>query len=80
MTDDGVKEFADASQVFKIDYVGDEIAVEWTMNRAGGNKSMTDEMQHKSDIKQPEISAQKYPWTAQTARKPKTASSSPCIP
>lgn len=35
MTDDGVKEFADASQVFKIDYVGDEIAVEWTLNRAG---------------------------------------------
>ena len=35
MTDDGVKEFADASQVFKIDYVGDEIAVEWTVNRAG---------------------------------------------
>ena len=35
MTADGVKEFADASQVFKIDYVGDEIAVEWTMNRAG---------------------------------------------
>ena len=25
MTDDGVKEFADASQVFKIDYVGDEM-------------------------------------------------------
>ena len=35
MTADGVKEFADASQVFKIDYVGDEIAVEWTLNRAG---------------------------------------------
>lgn len=35
MTADGVKEFADASQVFKIDYVGDEIAVEWTVNRAG---------------------------------------------
>lgn len=34
MTDDGIKEFADASQVFKIDYVGDEIAVEWTLNRA----------------------------------------------
>lgn len=52
MTDDGVKEFADASQVFKIDYVGDEIAVEWTVNRTGGNNSMTDEMQHadKSDI------------------------------
>ena len=31
MTDDGVKEFADASQLFKIDYVGDEIAVEWTV-------------------------------------------------
>lgn len=27
MTDDGVKEFADASQVFKIDYVGDEIDI-----------------------------------------------------
>ena len=40
MTDDGVKEFADASQVFKIDYVGDEIAVEWTVNRTGGNNSM----------------------------------------
>ena len=53
MTDDGVKEFADASQVFKIDYVGDEIAVEWTLNRAGGNNSMTDEMQQadESDIK-----------------------------
>lgn len=53
MTDDGVKEFADASQVFKIDYVGDEIAVEWTLNRAGGNNSMTGEMQQadKSDIK-----------------------------
>jgi hypothetical protein len=35
MTADGVKEFADATQVFKIDYVGDEIAVEWTVNRAG---------------------------------------------
>ena len=44
MTDDGVKEFADASQVFKIDYVGDEIAVEWTVNRAGGNNSMTDDI------------------------------------
>ena len=33
MTADGVKEFADASQVFKIDYVGDEIAVEWTVNK-----------------------------------------------
>ena len=63
MTDDGVKEFADASQVFKIDYVGDEIAVEWTLNRAGEK-----------------VSAQKYPWTAQTARKPKTASSSLFIP
>ncbi len=53
MTDDGVKEFADASQVFKIDYVGDEIAVEWTLNTAGGNNSMTDEMQQadESDIK-----------------------------
>lgn len=53
MTDDGVKEFADASQVFKIDYVGDEIAVEWTLNRAGGNNSMTGEMQQadESDIK-----------------------------
>lgn len=53
MTDDGVKEFADASQVFKIDYVGDEIAVEWTFNRAGGNNSMTGEMQQadESDIK-----------------------------
>lgn len=45
MTDDGVKEFADASQVFKIDYVGDEIAVGWTLNRAGGNNSMTGDMQ-----------------------------------
>ena len=27
MTDDGIKEFADASQVFKIDYVGDEIDI-----------------------------------------------------
>lgn len=62
MTDDGIKEFADASQVFKIDYVGDEIAVEWTLNRAGKE------------------SAQKYPWTVQTARKLKTASSLPCIP
>ncbi len=44
MTDDGVKEFADASQVFKIDYVGEEIAVEWTVNRAGGNNSMTDDI------------------------------------
>ena len=35
MTDDGVKEFADASQVFKIDYVGEEIAVEWTLNMVG---------------------------------------------
>ena len=35
MTDDGVKEFANASQVFEIDYVGDEIAVEWTLNRVG---------------------------------------------
>ena len=35
MTDDGIKEFADASQVFKIDYVGDEIAVEWTVNMVG---------------------------------------------
>ena len=53
MTDDGVKEFADASQVFKIDYVGDEIAVEWTLNMAGGNNSMIGEMQQadKSDIK-----------------------------
>lgn len=53
MTDDGVKEFADASQVFKIDYVGDEIAVEWTLNRAGGNNSMTGEMQQadENDIK-----------------------------
>ena len=53
MTDDGVKEFADASQVFKIDYVGDQITVEWTLNRAGGNNSMTGEMQQadKSDIK-----------------------------
>ena len=33
MTDDGIKEFADASQVFKIDYVGDEIVVEWTANK-----------------------------------------------
>ena len=57
MTDDGVKEFADASQVFKIDYVGDEIAVEWTLNRAGGNNSMTGEMQQadESDIKTSEI-------------------------
>ena len=54
MTDDGVKEFADASQVFKIDYVGDEIAVEWTLNRAGGNNSMTGDMQQadESDIRQ----------------------------
>ena len=53
MTDDGVKEFADASQVFKIDYVGDEIAVDWTQNRASGNNSMTGEMQQadESDIK-----------------------------
>lgn len=53
MTDDGVKEFADASQVFKIDYVGDEIAVEWTLNRAGGNNSMTGEMRQadENDIK-----------------------------
>ena len=83
MTDDGVKEFADASQVFKIDYVGDEIAVEWTLNRTGGNNSMTDEMQQadESDIKTAgKVYAQKYPWTAQTARRPKTASSSPCIP
>ena len=45
MTDAGVKEFADASQVFKIDYVGEEIAVEWTVNKVSGNNSMTGDMQ-----------------------------------
>ena len=53
MTDAGVKEFADASQVFKIDYVGDEIAVEWTVNKVSGNNSMTGDMQQadESDTK-----------------------------
>ena len=58
MTDDGVKEFADASQVFKIDYVGDQITVEWMINRVNDkgdrenpdkeilNNSMTGDMQH----------------------------------
>lgn len=65
MTDDGVKEFADASQVFKIDYVGDQITVEWMINRVNDkgdrenpdkeilNNSMTGDMQQadESDIK-----------------------------
>ena len=65
MTYDGVKEFADASQLFKIDYVGDQITVEWMINRVNDkgdrenpdkeilNNSMTGDMQQadESDIK-----------------------------
>ena len=74
MTDDGVKEFADASQVFKIDYVGDEIAVEWTLNRAGGNNSMTDDIKISGESICTKISVD-----SADRKETKTASSSPCI-
>lgn len=95
MTDDGVKEFADASQVFKIDYVGDEIAVEWMVNRVSDkadrenqdkeilNNSMIGDMQQadESDIKTAGKSiCTKISVTGTDRKETKTASSSPCIP